>query len=58
MTTLELFQDRADGRSIRLRAEPPAQPVAVWADHERVVQVLSNLVSNALEFTPEGGEIW
>ena len=29
----------------------------IMADRERILQVLANLVSNALRFTPEGGEI-
>jgi signal transduction histidine kinase len=29
----------------------------VWADHLRVGQVLTNLVSNAHKYTPEGGRI-
>jgi signal transduction histidine kinase len=35
---------------------PPQLP-QVWADRTRVAQVLTNLVSNAYKYTPEGGHL-
>jgi signal transduction histidine kinase len=35
---------------------PPQLP-HVWADRTRVAQVLTNLVSNAYKYTPEGGHL-
>jgi signal transduction histidine kinase len=35
---------------------PPQLP-RVWADRTRVAQVLTNLVSNAFKYTPEGGRL-
>jgi PAS domain S-box-containing protein len=53
----ELFHAQAEERGISLRVEtaPGAAPVA--ADRGRVLQVLSNLLGNALKFTPEGGTV-
>ncbi|HSR25455.1 MAG TPA: ATP-binding protein [Candidatus Eisenbacteria bacterium] len=46
-----LFPDRG------LRLEAPAGPVMVDGDGTRLRQVLGNLLSNALRFTPEGGSV-
>jgi two-component system sensor histidine kinase BaeS len=47
----------AQRRGISLRVEPSPTLPAVEADPGRMAQVLENLVSNALSYTPEGGEI-
>jgi signal transduction histidine kinase/Na+/proline symporter len=44
-------------KRLRYTAELPEGLPEVHADPERVVQVLSNLLSNAAKFTPEGGAI-
>ncbi|MEP6935237.1 MAG: HAMP domain-containing sensor histidine kinase, partial [Nitrospirota bacterium] len=45
----------ADAKHVQLVFESPVQPVWVKADAFRIEQVLDNLLSNALKFSPEGG---
>jgi len=46
-------QAEAKGLRIRIDADP-ALPV-IQADHNRLAQVMTNLVSNAIKYTPDGG---
>ncbi|HEX3107642.1 MAG TPA: GAF domain-containing sensor histidine kinase [Thermoanaerobaculia bacterium] len=53
----ELFRSQAAANAINLEYEiEPATP-AIYADRHRVMQVLSNLIGNALKFTPAQGAI-
>ncbi|HEX8392400.1 MAG TPA: histidine kinase N-terminal 7TM domain-containing protein [Longimicrobium sp.] len=47
----------AEERGIALRVQAPAEGPPVRADRDRILQVFSNLVGNALKFTPSGGEV-
>ncbi|KAA9005159.1 cell wall metabolism sensor histidine kinase WalK [Paenibacillus spiritus] len=60
----EMLEDVADRFSFQLRQKRIAISVSVgrgtgtaWLDRDQIDQVLGNLVSNALKYTPEGGTI-
>ena len=55
--TLALVRERAQRRGIALASTLDPAVGTIHADERKVKQVLLNLLSNALKFTPEGGAI-
>lgn len=55
--TAEAFMPRAEQRHITLEVGDPPRGLAIAADRARIVQLLGNLIGNALKFTPEGGRV-
>lgn len=55
--TLESLRPRLEERDQTLETHIPDDLSHVYADPNRVMQVLTNLVSNAWKYTPEGGWI-
>jgi signal transduction histidine kinase len=53
----ELFRAQAAAAQITLQQQLAEHVPAVHADRHRVMQVLSNLIGNAMKFTPPGGVI-
>ena len=51
----DAYRTQTDAHQIQL--DFPHQMPLIWADEERIRQVLTNLVSNALKYSPEGGLI-
>src|SRR5579859_2264764 len=58
---------RAAAASLRLLAEKKEQTLELnlpadlpdsWADRERVIQIVTNLINNAIKYTPNGGKVW
>lgn len=52
-----LFKEKAEKQKIHLKFNNFAKCEAVFADARKLKQVLFNLVSNAVKFTPEHGKI-
>jgi PAS domain S-box-containing protein len=44
-------------KRVLVTVDGPPLPIAIQADHAKVRQILYNLLSNALKFTPEGGNV-
>ncbi|MBS0295460.1 MAG: PAS-domain containing protein [Proteobacteria bacterium] len=53
---LRLMRDRAEKAGLTLASEVPELP-EVEADYRAVKQILLNLISNAVKFTPSGGRV-
>ena len=51
------FRATASAKGIVLEAQADAAPLLAAIDHDRILQVLANLISNSLKFTPQGGKI-
>lgn len=54
--SVEAIQEIAERAGVTLSVSPVS--VRLWADPDRIIQVLTNLLSNAIKFSPQGSTIW
>ena len=57
LQSIHMFDVEAEQHGISLSAKLPTNLPLIQADSTRIVQVLGNLLRNAIKFTPEGGQI-
>jgi len=53
----DFFKKLSKDKGLRLQYLLPKNEVNIFIDVERIIQVMHNLISNAIKFTEEGGEI-
>lgn len=54
---VEQLEEKAQKKEIRIKLQDPGQKLMVYADGQRISQVITNLVSNGINYTPDGGEV-
>lgn len=52
--TAASFAAKARDQGLELKVRLPAEPVSLYADEDKISQILMNLVDNAVKFTPGG----
>ena len=54
---IEILRDKAEHGRVEIRREVSPDVPPIYADADRVEQVLVNLIDNAVKYTPSGGQV-
>ncbi|WP_414751944.1 PAS domain S-box protein [Anabaena sp. CCY 9910] len=54
--SVEVMEELAEQGGIQLSMSPLS--AHLWADPDRIIQVFTNLISNAIKFSPVGATVW
>jgi PAS domain S-box-containing protein len=55
---LEVYQEAARKQGVELRNHVRGDLPRLWADKNHLIQMLTNLIDNALKYTPRDGQVW
>lgn len=56
-TSVASLQSLADNKSLQVKANIPDSLPLLFGDRDRLIQVITNILSNAIKFTPQRGRI-
>lgn len=51
------YHPLTDAKRLTLEVHVPDEPLNIWADRDKLGVILDNMLSNAVKFTPAGGEV-
>jgi signal transduction histidine kinase len=56
-TVVKRLGHQFDDKRVTLTSSLPRDPMQILADEDRAIQILTNLLGNALQYTPSGGQV-
>jgi PAS domain S-box-containing protein len=55
---MQVYEETAQKQAVELRNQVEGELPLLWADKNHLIQMLTNLIDNALKYTPQGGQVW
>ncbi len=56
-TSVSGIQSLADNKSLTIKVSLPESLPTLYGDRDRLIQVITNILSNSIKFTPQGGKL-